>query len=124
MSTGCQTARVSSPASRVRAISASPSGAPWSRGTGFVRRTETDDGFAYQQGRFVGDRPCFFYRAFDGVSVVTVHTAHHVPAVGFKAFGGVVGEPAFNVAVDGDAVVIIERHQFTQFQGTGQEHTS
>ncbi|SWX47793.1 Uncharacterised protein [Klebsiella pneumoniae] len=89
-------------------------------GTGFVRRTETDDGFAHQQGRFVGDRPCFFYRAFDGVSVVTVHAAHHVPAVGFKAFGGVVGEPAFNVAVDGDAVVIIERHQFTQFQGTGQ----
>ena len=89
-------------------------------GTGFVRRTETDDGFAHQQGRFVGDRPRFFYRAFDGVSVVTVHAAHHVPAVGFKAFRGVVGEPAFNVAVDGDAVVIIERHQFTQFQGTGQ----
>ncbi|SYD71601.1 Uncharacterised protein [Klebsiella pneumoniae] len=89
-------------------------------GAGFVRRTETDDGLAHQQGRFVGDRPRFFYRAFDGVSVVTVHAAHHVPAVGFKAFGGVVGEPAFNVAVDGDAVVIIERHQFTQFQGTGQ----
>ncbi len=113
----------SSPA-RVRAISASPSGAVEVVGTGFVRRTETDDGFAHQQGRFVGDRPRFFYRAFDGVSVVTVHAAHHVPAVGFKAFRGVVGEPAFNVAVDGDAVVIIERHQFTQFQGTGVEHTS
>jgi hypothetical protein len=41
-----------------------------------------------------------------------------------QTFRGVVGEPAFNVTVDGDAVVIIERHQFAQFQGTGQEHTS
>ncbi len=81
---------------------------------------ETDDGFAHQQGRFVGDRTRFFYCAFDGVGVVTVHAAHHVPAVGFKAFGGIVGEPAFNVAVDGDAVVIIEGHQFAQLQGTGQ----
>ncbi len=89
-------------------------------GACFVRRTEADDGFAHQQGRFVGDRARFFYRAFDGVSVVTVNAAHHVPAVGFKAFRGIVGEPAFNVTIDGDAVVIIERHQFTQFQGTGQ----
>ncbi len=89
-------------------------------GTGFVRRTKTNDGFAHQQGRFVGDRTRFFYCAFDGVSVVTVHAAHHVPAVGFKAFRGIVGEPAFNVAVDGDAVVIIEGHQFAQLQGPGQ----
>ncbi|CAK6470916.1 hypothetical protein PSEG_05568 [Pseudomonas sp. Nvir] len=89
-------------------------------GTGFVRRTETNDGFAHQQGRFVGNCTRFFYCAFDGVSVVTVNAAHHVPAVGFKAFRGIVGEPAFNVAVDGDAVVIIEGHQFAQFQSTGQ----
>ncbi|VGQ05312.1 hypothetical protein SB6094_03719 [Klebsiella quasivariicola] len=89
-------------------------------GACLVRRTEADDGFAHQQGRFIGDRTRFFYRAFDGVSVVTVHAAHHVPAVGFKAFRGIVGEPAFNVAVDGDAVIIIEGHQFAQFQGTGQ----
>ncbi|VUT15011.1 hypothetical protein SB6421_01251 [Klebsiella huaxiensis] len=51
---------------------------------------------------------------------MTVHAAHHVPAVGFKAFCRVVSEPAFNVTVDGDAVVVIERHQLAQFQGTGQ----
>ena len=89
-------------------------------GTGFVRRTETDDGFCTSAGTVCRDRPRFFDRAFDGVSVATVHAAHHVPAVGFKAFRGVVGEPAFNVAVDGDAVVISTTHQFTQFQGTGQ----
>ncbi|SBL84089.1 Uncharacterised protein [Klebsiella oxytoca] len=89
-------------------------------GTGFVRRTETDDGFAHQQGRFVGDRTRFFHRAFNRVSIVTVNAAHHVPAVGFKALRGVIGEPAFDVTVDGDAVVVIERHQLAQFQGTGQ----
>ncbi|SAQ13517.1 Uncharacterised protein [Raoultella ornithinolytica] len=51
---------------------------------------------------------------------MTVNAAHHVPAVGFETFSGVVGEPAFHMTVDGDTVVIIERHQFTQFQGTGQ----
>ena len=34
-------------------------------GTSFIRRTETDDGFAHQQGQFVGDRARFFYRAFN-----------------------------------------------------------
>ncbi|CAI1513220.1 Uncharacterised protein [Serratia liquefaciens] len=43
-----------------------------------------------------------------------------MPAVGFKALGGVVGEPAFHVTVDGDAVVIVERSQFAELEGTGQ----
>ncbi len=51
---------------------------------------------------------------------MAVNAAHHVPAVGFEAFRGVVGEPAFNVAVDGDAVVVVERNQLAQLQGTGQ----
>ncbi|CAI1801637.1 Uncharacterised protein [Serratia plymuthica] len=45
---------------------------------------------------------------------------HHVPAVGFEALGGVVGEPAFHMTVDGDAVVIVERGQFAELEGTGQ----
>ncbi|CAM3596774.1 hypothetical protein SB6411_05435 [Klebsiella spallanzanii] len=89
-------------------------------GTGFVRRTETNDGFTHQQGRFVSDCTRFFHRAFNRVSIVTVHAEHHVPAVGFEAFCRVVGEPAFNMTVDGDAVVVIERHQFAKLQGTGQ----
>ncbi|VTN11031.1 Uncharacterised protein [Raoultella terrigena] len=51
---------------------------------------------------------------------MAVNAAHHVPAVGFETFSGIVGEPAFNVTVDGDAVVVIERHQLAQLQGTGQ----
>ncbi|PPE60915.1 hypothetical protein F152LOC_02780 [Pectobacterium brasiliense] len=51
---------------------------------------------------------------------MTVHAAHYVPAVGFKASGGIVGKPAFNVAVDRDAVVIIKRGQFAELHGAGQ----
>ncbi|MNP05673.1 hypothetical protein D3C76_976280 [compost metagenome] len=51
---------------------------------------------------------------------MAVNATHHVPAVGFETCCGIVGEPAFNVAVDGDAVVVIERNQFAQLQGTGQ----
>ena len=51
---------------------------------------------------------------------MTVNAAHDVPAVSFKAFGGIVSEPALNITVDRNAVVIIEGNQFTQFQGTGQ----
>ncbi len=51
---------------------------------------------------------------------MTVHTTHHVPAVGLEALGRVVGEPAFHVTVDGDAVVVPEGDQLAQAQGTGQ----
>ncbi|CAI1197903.1 Uncharacterised protein [Serratia quinivorans] len=89
-------------------------------GPGLVRGTETNHGFAHQQGRLVGDLAGFFNRGLDGVRVVAVNVTHHVPAVGFKALGGVVGEPAFHVTVDGDAVVIVERGQFAELEGTGQ----
>ena len=86
----------------------------------FVRRTEADDGFAHKQGRFVGHGARFFYGTFNRVSIVAINAAHNVPAVGFETCGGVVSEPAFNVTVDGDAVVVVERNQFTQLQGACQ----
>jgi hypothetical protein len=51
---------------------------------------------------------------------MTIDVGDHVPAVGFEALGGVVGEPAFGVAVDGDAVVVPEGDQLTQLPGAGQ----
>ncbi|CAI1174446.1 Uncharacterised protein [Serratia rubidaea] len=89
-------------------------------GAGLVRRAEADNGLAHQQGRLVGDLAGFLDRRLDGVGVVAVHAAHHVPAVGFKALGGVVGEPAVDVAVDGDAVVIVEGGQLAELEGAGQ----
>ena len=88
--------------------------------TGFVRGTETDDGFAHQQGRFVSHCARFFYCAFDGCCVMTVDVANNVPAVSFETHCGVVGEPAFNVTINRDTVVIVERNQFTQLQRTRQ----
>ncbi|MNS83220.1 hypothetical protein D3C72_1170010 [compost metagenome] len=88
--------------------------------TGFVWRTETDDGFAHQQGWFVSHSARFFYCAFDRSSIVAINATYNVPAVGFETFSSVVSEPAFNVTINGDAVVIVERNQFAQFQGTGQ----
>ena len=51
---------------------------------------------------------------------MTVDTAHNVPAVGFETFSGVISEPAFNVAIDRDTVVIVERDQFAQLQRSCQ----
>ncbi len=89
-------------------------------GAGLVRRTEADNGLAHQQRRLVGHLAGFFNRGLDGVRVVAVDVAHHVPAVGFETQGGVVGEPAVDVAVDGDAVVIVEGGQLAEFEGAGQ----
>ena len=61
---------------------------------------------------------------FDGgvhrLWIVPVYLGDHVPAIGFKALGRVVGEPAFHMAVDRDAVVVVQRHQFGQAQGARQ----
>src|SRR5450830_787131 len=84
-----------------------------------VRRTEADGGLAADQGRTLA-----FARGLDGgrdlFRVMTVDVADHLPVVGFETLRGVVGEPAFDFAVDGDAVVVIEGDQLAQVQGTGQ----
>ncbi len=51
---------------------------------------------------------------------MALHVADHLPAVGFEALGGVVGEPALDVAVDGDVVVVVEGDQLAQAPGAGE----
>ena len=51
---------------------------------------------------------------------VAVDIVDHLPAVGIEPGRCVVGKPAFNLAVDGDAIVIVKRDQFAQTQGTRQ----
>ena len=93
-------------------------------GTRFVGRSLTDHGlttnqcglaFRLHRLRFGGGNG-----GIHSVGIVTIHHANHVPTIGFKAFGRIVGKPAFNMAIDGDAVVVVHRHQFGQAQGAGQ----
>jgi hypothetical protein len=51
---------------------------------------------------------------------MAVDVRDDVPAVGFEALRRVVGEPAFDVAVDRDAVVVPEGDQLAEAEGAGQ----
>ncbi len=55
---------------------------------------------------------------------MTVDVANNVPAVSFETHCCVVGEPAFNVTIDRNTVVIVERNQFTQLSVPAREQTS
>ena len=49
-----------------------------------------------------------------------VDRVDHVPAVGREALRRVVDEPGRNLAVDGDAVVVVQGNQLAQFPCAGQ----
>ncbi len=51
---------------------------------------------------------------------MAVDRPDHVPAVGAKRWRRVVDEPGRDLAVDADAVVVVQRHQLVQLPGTGQ----
>ena len=59
-------------------------------------------------------------RRVDGVDVVAVDVGNDVPAVGLEAPRRVVGEPALDLAVDRDAVVVVEADQLRQAQRAGE----
>ena len=84
-----------------------------------VRRTLANDGLAANQSWLAGG-----LGGGDGGShggnIVTVDSADDVPAVRFEAGRGVVREPAFDFAIDGNAVVIVQGDQLVQAQGAGQ----
>ncbi len=47
----------------------------------------------------------------DGFDVVSVDIRNHVPTIGLEAAGGVIGKPVPNLAVDRDAVVVVQHDQ-------------
>ncbi len=87
---------------------------------GLVRRSPADHRLAADQRRTVcarvGDADGGIHR-FD---IVPVHASHHLPAVRLEPLRRVVREPALDVAVDGDAVVVVEADQLVQAQRPGQ----
>ena len=88
--------------------------------SGLVRRSLTDDGLATDQARSCKLRLRLLQRGFHCLGAVTVHIRHHMPAVCFESFRRVIGEPAFHVAVDGDAVIVVEDNHLSQSEGARQ----
>ena len=88
--------------------------------TFLVGRAGTDNGLATDQGRFVGNRVTSTNCSVDCLGIMPLYIGNHMPAICFKAFCGVVSEPAVGVTVNGNFVVIPECHQLAQAPGTGQ----
>ena len=85
-----------------------------------VRRALADHRLAADERRAVGDGLRRRDGRVDGVDVVAVDAADHVPAVRLEASRRVVGEPAGDVAVDRDAVVVVERDELAQPPRAGE----
>ena len=85
-----------------------------------VGRTPADHGLAANQARPVGHCLCFFQCGINRRGIMAVDVRHNMPAIGGEALRRVVGKPALHLAVDGNTVVIVERNQLAQTQGTGQ----
>ncbi len=84
-----------------------------------VGRTPADGGAADNEGGLVAGLG-FGGSLLDGNSVMAVDGADDVPAIGLEALGGVVGEPVFDVTVDGNAVVVVVGDELVELEGTGQ----
>ena len=59
-------------------------------------------------------------RRLDGRQIVAGDVANDAPAVGLEAPRGVVGEPVLDVAVDADAVVVVDGDQLGEPERAGQ----
>jgi hypothetical protein len=79
------------------------------------RRAFADDGLAADDCRLaIGQHRLGLggaHGGVDGGGIVTIDRGDHMPAIGCKACRRVVGEPAFDMAIDRDAVVVIEGNQ-------------
>src|SRR5712691_10786093 len=75
-----------------------------------------DHRLAADQRRSRGIGPCVANRRFDCIEVVTVHPANDLPAVRGEALRRLVGKPPRDGPVDRDAVVVVERDEFSQSQ--------
>ena len=85
-----------------------------------VRRALADDGLAADQRRLVRGLLAPPRSPRRSLGVVAVDVGDHVPAVGLEALRRVVGEPALDLAVDRDAVVVVEADQLAEPQRAGE----
>jgi len=88
-------------------------------GASLGRRPPTDDGLAVDQRRPRILGLCGADRARDRRIVQPVDGLH-VPAIGLEAPGRVIGEPAAHLAVDRDAIVVVEHDQLAELERAGE----
>jgi hypothetical protein len=91
-------------------------------GVGAVRAALADRRLADDERGRVGLASRVGDGAVHGVHIVAVDRADHVPAAGGETQSGVVDEPGRDLAVDRDAVVIVERDQLVELPRAGQGH--
>ena len=52
--------------------------------------------------------------------IVAIHVRDHLPAIGIETHRRVIAKPALDLAVDGNAVVVVKRDQFAESKRSGQ----
>src|SRR5258708_3393962 len=77
-------------------------------------RTPADHGLAADESRLVARRERLPDRRVDRLGVMPVDIAADAPATGLEALRRVVGEPALDMAVDGDAVIVVESAELAE----------
>ena len=85
-----------------------------------VRRAPADDGLAADQRRLVLARARLLDGGRTASRIVAVDVLHDVPAVRLEALRRVVVEPLDHLAVDRDAVVVVEHDELAELEGAGQ----
>ena len=85
-----------------------------------VRRSKADDGPGADQGRLARLRGRCLDRRLDRAGIMAIDIADHVPAVRLESGRRVIGEPAFDFAIDGDSVVVPDGDELAKAEGAGQ----
>ena len=86
----------------------------------FARRTFADDGFAADQRWFVSISFGNVNGFVNGVGVMAINIGDNLPAIALEALGGVIAKPGLNVAINGDAIVVVECDELSESERTGQ----
>ena len=80
----------------------------------FIGAALTNHGFAANQRRARGFRLRGSESCLNRCGVVTIDFGNNLPTIGLEAFGGIIGEPTLDLAVDRNAVVVVDRDQLSK----------
>ena len=83
-----------------------------------IRRTFANHCTGNDQSRFILTLLGLGNRTIHHIYIVTVHWSDNIPAVGFKTFTCIVGEPIDDFAVNGNAIVIVNNDELIEFPCT------